>query len=49
MTKGKEDKVSIAVKEPISFMIKSSDKDLYKPTLVLDKKSLEADVKKTLL
>ncbi|MCM0627329.1 D-alanyl-D-alanine carboxypeptidase [Lysinibacillus sp. OL1_EC] len=46
VTKGKEDKVSIAVKEPISFMIKSSDKDLYKPTLVLDKKSLEADVKK---
>lgn len=46
VTKGKEDKVSIAVKEPISFMIKSADKDLYKPTLVLDKKSLEADVKK---
>lgn len=29
VTKGKEDKVSIAVKEPISFMIKSADKDLY--------------------
>lgn len=46
VTKGKEDKVEIAVKEPISFMVKSSDKDLYKPTLVLDKKSLEAGVKK---
>lgn len=46
VTKGKEDEVEIAVKEPISFMIKSSDKDLYKPTLVLEKKSLEAGVKK---
>lgn len=39
VTKGKEDKVEIAVKEPISFMVKSSDKDLYKPTLVLDKRA----------
>lgn len=46
VTKGKEDKAAIAVKEPISFMVKSSEKDLYKPKLVLDKKSLEADVKK---
>lgn len=46
VTKGKEKKVGIAVKEPVSFMMKSSDKDLYKPKLVLDKKSLEAEVKK---
>lgn len=46
VTKGKEDEVTIAVKEPISFMVKSSEKDLYKPKLVLDKESLEADVKK---
>lgn len=46
VTKGKEKKVAIAVKEPVSFMMKSSDKDLYKPKLVLDKKSLEAEVKK---
>lgn len=46
VTKGKEDEVAIAVKEPISFMVKSSEKDLYKPKLVLEKESLEADVKK---
>lgn len=46
VTKGQEDKVAIAVKEPISFMVKSSEKDLYQPKLVLDKKSLEAKVKK---
>ncbi|MGN4127770.1 D-alanyl-D-alanine carboxypeptidase family protein [Lysinibacillus sphaericus] len=46
VTKGKEGKVAIAVKEPVSFMVKSSEKDLYKPKLVLDKKSLEAGVKK---
>ncbi|MFJ7738816.1 D-alanyl-D-alanine carboxypeptidase family protein [Lysinibacillus sp. NPDC097287] len=46
VTKGKEDEVAIAVKEPISIMVKSSEKDLYKPKLVLDKESLEADVKK---
>ncbi|MEY9980404.1 D-alanyl-D-alanine carboxypeptidase family protein [Lysinibacillus sp. RC79] len=46
VTKGKENKVAIAVKEPVSFMVKSSEKDLYKPKLVLDKKSLEAEVKK---
>lgn len=46
VTKGKEKKVAIAVKEPVSFMVKSSEKDLYKPKLVLDKKSLEAEVKK---
>ncbi|MGE7949590.1 D-alanyl-D-alanine carboxypeptidase family protein [Lysinibacillus sp. NPDC093688] len=46
VTKGKEKNVAIAVKEPVSFMIRSSEKDLYKPKLVLDKKSLEAEVKK---
>lgn len=46
VTKGKEDEVTITVKEPISFMVKSSEKDLYEPKLVLDKESLEADVKK---
>lgn len=46
VTKGKEDKVKIALKEPISMMIKSDEKDLYKPKLVLDKKSIEAEVKK---
>jgi len=46
VTKGKEKNVAIAVKEPVSFMVKSSEKDLYKPKLVLDKKSLEAGVKK---
>ncbi|GLC90561.1 D-alanyl-D-alanine carboxypeptidase family protein [Lysinibacillus piscis] len=46
VSKGKEDKVAIAAKEPVSLMIKSADKDLYKPKLVLDKKSLEAEVKK---
>lgn len=44
--KGKEDKVAIALKEPITFMVKSSDKDLYKPKLSLTKKELEAEVKK---
>lgn len=46
VTKGKEDSVKIAVKEPISFMVKSSEKDLYVPKLVLEKKAFEADVKK---
>ena len=49
--KGKEDQVGIAVKEPIEMVIKSSEKDLYTPKLVLDEKkvkdgSLEADIKK---
>lgn len=46
VTKGKEGKVKIAVKEPISFMVKSSEKDLYEPKLTLDKKELVAAVKK---
>ena len=49
--KGKEDKVGITVKEPIEMVIKSSEKDLYTPKLVLDEKkvkdgSLEAAIKK---
>ncbi|MGE7935046.1 D-alanyl-D-alanine carboxypeptidase family protein [Viridibacillus arvi] len=43
---GKEDKVNIATKEAISIMVKTSDRDLYKPKLVLDKKELDAPVKK---
>lgn len=44
--KGKEDEVKIAVKEPFSMLVKHSERDLYKPKLILDKKSLEAKVKK---
>jgi len=46
VTKGKEDSVGIAVKEPISLVVKTSEKDLYVPKLELDKKSIEAAVKK---
>lgn len=51
ITKGKEDNVNIAVQEPISMMIRTSDKESYKPELVLDEAvltdgELEADVKK---
>ena len=35
VTKGKADDVAIAVKEPISVMVKSNEKDLYVPTLAL--------------
>lgn len=45
VTKGKEDSVNIAVKEPISIMVNTNEKDLYTPKLVLDKESLEAEVK----
>lgn len=44
VTKGKEDDVKIAVKEPISFMVKTNEKDLYVPTLALEKDELEAEV-----
>jgi len=51
VSKGKEDKVGIAVKEPIEMVIKSNEKELYTPKLVIDEKkltdgSLEAAVKK---
>lgn len=45
VTKGKEDKVKIKLKEPITMMIKSNEKELYQPKLILDKESLEAEVK----
>lgn len=44
VSKGKEDKVKIAVKDPITMMVRSSDKDAYVPELVLDE-SLLADGK----
>lgn len=40
VTKGKEDTVEIAVKEPVKMMVKTRDKDLYKPELVLDESLL---------
>lgn len=46
VTKGKENKVGIAVKEPITVLLKSSEKDFYKPKLILEKDSLEAEVEK---
>ncbi|MGN7479596.1 D-alanyl-D-alanine carboxypeptidase family protein [Solibacillus silvestris] len=44
VTKGKEDAVNIAIKEPISVMIKTTEKDLYVPKLTLETEELEADV-----
>ena len=44
VTKGKADDVAIAVKEPISVMVKSNEKDLYVPTLTLNVDELEAEV-----
>ncbi|MDN4609210.1 serine hydrolase [Sporosarcina highlanderae] len=49
--KGKEKTVSIEVKDPIRAMIKSNEKDLYEPQLVLDESilkdgQLEAPIKK---
>nr|WP_285847306.1 serine hydrolase [Sporosarcina luteola] len=49
--KGKAKTVSIEVKEPIKSMIKSNEKDLYEPKLVLDESllkdgALEAPIKK---
>lgn len=51
VSKGKEKAVGITVKEPIRMMVKTSEKDLYKPELVLDEavlkgSSLQAPVKK---
>lgn len=42
--KGKEDEVGIATKESISMVIKSSDKELYKPVFTPEADMLEADV-----
>ena len=44
--KGKEDTVAIAVKEPISMVVRSSEKDLYKPVFTANTEKLEADVEK---
>ncbi|ATP38571.1 D-alanyl-D-alanine carboxypeptidase [Solibacillus sp. R5-41] len=43
--KGKEDVVKIAVKEPISILVNTNEKDLYVPKLSLEVDELEADVK----
>ena len=44
VTKGKEDVVNIGVKEPVSVMVKTTEKDLYVPKLVLEVDELEAGV-----
>lgn len=49
--KGKEKSVKIALKDPISMMIKEKDRDLYTPELILDESllkngALEAPLKK---
>lgn len=45
VTKGKEDTVKIAVKEPISVLVNTNEKDLYVPKLTLKVDELEAGVK----
>lgn len=42
--KGKEKTASIAVKEPIRMLVKTSEKDLYMPELVLDESKLKDGV-----
>lgn len=44
--KGKNDSVAIAVKDPITMVIKTSEKDLYKPVFTPTEKTLEAEVEK---
>lgn len=44
--KGKEDSVTITVKDPISMVIKTSEKELYKPIFTPTKETLVAEVKK---
>lgn len=51
VNKGKNDSAKIALKDPLHMLIKTNDKDLYKPKLVLDESKfkdgkLEAPVKK---
>lgn len=41
VNKGKEKTVSIKAKDPIHMMIKTSEKDLYKPELTIDESSLK--------
>lgn len=40
VSKGKKDSVAVAVKDPISMMIKASDEELYKPELIIDESKL---------
>ncbi|MFJ8067238.1 serine hydrolase [Psychrobacillus sp. NPDC096426] len=44
--KGKEDNVAIAVKDPISMVIKTNEKELYKPVFTAEKEKLEAAIEK---
>ncbi|KAA0940472.1 D-alanyl-D-alanine carboxypeptidase [Sporosarcina sp. ANT_H38] len=51
VVKGKEKTVAVEVKEPISMMVKTSEKDLYVPELVIDESkikenALQAPIKK---
>lgn len=51
VNKGKSGSVSIAVKEPLSMLVKTNEKDLYKPELIVDKTLIkegliEAPIKK---
>lgn len=51
VNKGKNDSAKIALKDPLHMLIKTNDKDLYKPKLVLDESKfkdgkLEAPIKK---
>lgn len=41
VSKGKEDEVNIAVKEPITMMVRSSEKDSYVPELIVDESLLD--------
>ncbi|WP_062350946.1 serine hydrolase [Bacillus kwashiorkori] len=43
VTKGKDDSVKIATKDPLSLIIKNGEKDKYKAKLVLNKKKLNED------
>ena len=44
--KGKEDNVAIAVKDPISMVIKTNEKELYKPVFTAEAEKLEAAIEK---
>lgn len=44
VTKGKADTVAIAAKEPVSIMVKTSEKEAYVPKLALETEELEAGV-----
>ncbi len=41
VSKGKEDEVNIAVKEPVTMMVRSSEKDSYVPELIVDESLLD--------